>query len=69
MKKYELGVCYKVLNGQLNKEFVTKMQLVIQEKSQAHPQQLRMYLFLWNIINAQAILRPRHNTAYHSWIG
>jgi hypothetical protein len=58
-----------VLNDQLNKEFVTKMQLVIQKKSQARSQQLRVYLFLWNIIDAQAILRPRHNKAYHSWIG
>lgn len=30
-------------------------------------QQLRMYLFLRNVINSQAILRPRHNKAYHSW--
>jgi len=32
MKEYEVGVCYMVLNDQLNQDFVTKMQLVIEKK-------------------------------------
>ena len=33
MKEYELGVCYRVINDQLNKKYKTKMQFVLQKNS------------------------------------